>query len=368
MNDASDLRSGAGQPTPIAISRRSALIGGAAGLALAGIAGAPLSALARQGAATPEPDADGAASWKAIDEALAATAPNTVLLTAELIDGEPVEIHALDADRVMPIGSSFKFYVLGALSMQIEEGILDWEQLVTIEEEHKSVPSGDLRYAPDGTQYTLRYLAERMMQKSDNTATDVLIYLVGREKVEEAFAIMGHHDPSLNIPLMTTREFAFMKLVVPSDQLETYFASSVEERRAFLTDVVAKLSYEDLIAAADAQSAPINLFGLEWFATRDDLANAVAFLWAQSQKEGLRPVAEVIALETQLVFDGEVWPYVGFKGGSEMGMLSATWLMQRADGRMFIYSIGFADETAALDMGPIIAVMEQVRDQLAVTP
>jgi beta-lactamase class A len=267
----------------------------------------------------------------------------------------------------MPIGSSFKFYVLGALSMQIEEGILDWEQLVAIVDEHKSVPGGDLRYVPNGTEFTLRYLAERMMQKSDNTATDALIYLVGREKVEEAMSIMGHHDPSLNIPLFTTREFAFMKLVVPTEELDAYFASTVEERRQYLTDVVAKLSYEDLIAAADKQTAPINLFGLEWFATRYDLANAVAFLWAQSQKEGLRPVAEVIALETQLTFDGEVWPYVGFKGGSELGMLSGTWLLTRADGRMFVYSLGFADETTGLDMGTIIPVMEQGRDRLALT-
>jgi len=363
MNDAADLT--ARHEYPITISRRAALLGGAAGLALAGVGGTPLGALARQAAT---PDANARATWDEIDANLAATAPNTVLLTAELIDGEPVEIHAVDADRVMPIGSSFKFYVLGALSMQIEEGILDWEQMVAIVDEHKSVPGGDLRYVPNGTEFTLRYLAERMMQKSDNTATDALIYLVGREKVEEALGIMGHHDPSLNIPLFTTREFAFMKLVVPPDQLKTYFASSVEERRQFLTDVVAKLSYEELIAAADKQTGPINLFGLEWFATRNDLANAVAYLWAQSQKEGLRPVAEVIALETQLTFNGEIWPYVGFKGGSELGMLSGTWLMQRADGRMFIYSIGFADETAPLDMGPVIAVMEQVRDQLAVTP
>jgi beta-lactamase class A len=348
------------------LTRRTALIGGAAGLALAGLAGTHAGAIAKL-QATPEPDAGSAPTWEEIDANLATSAPNAVLLAAELIDGAPVELHAVDADRVMPIGSSFKFYVLGALSMEIEAGNLDWEQMVAIVDEHKSVPGGDLRYVPNGTEFTLRYLAERMMQKSDNTATDALIYLVGREKVEEAMGIMGHHDPSLNIPLFTTREFAFMKLVVPAEQLDAYFASTVEERRQFLTDVVAKLSYEDLIAAADAQTGPINLFGLEWFATRYDLANAVAYLWAQSQKEGLRPVAEVIALETQLTFDGEVWPYVGFKGGSELGMLSGTWLLQRADGRMFVYSLGFADETAELNMGAIIPVMEQGRDRLALT-
>src|SRR6187431_3152012 len=112
MNDAMELDSAAGQP--IALSRRSALLGSAAGLALAGLAGTHAGALARKQAATPE--ADAVPDWAEIDANLAATAPNAVLLAAELIDGEPAEIHAVEADRIMPIGSSFKFYVLGALS------------------------------------------------------------------------------------------------------------------------------------------------------------------------------------------------------------------------------------------------------------
>jgi hypothetical protein len=34
---------------------------------------------------------------------------------------------------------------------------------------------------------------------------------------------------------------------------------------------------------------------------------------------------------------------------------------------MFVYSLGFADETAELNMGAIIPVMEQGRDRLALT-
>src|SRR6478735_7113927 len=347
----------------LSISRRQALIGGSAGIAAVTF-GLPRSAhVAAAQDATPAI----ALTWDDFDQMLAATAPHTAALAAEIIDDVPVLIHGVNADDDMPVGSSFKWYVLGTIAQQIEAGTLDWEQLVAIEAEHKSVPSGDLRYAPDGAEYTLRYLAERMMQKSDNTATDVLIYLVGRENVEAMMTTMGHHDPPLNIPLLTTREFAFLKLAVPTADIDAYLAASVDERRQILTDKIDPMPYEAL-AVADNQTVPIELFRLEWFATRTDLANAVTWIRLQSQKEGMQPLAEVIALETQLVFNGEVWPYVGFKGGSELGMVNGTWLLMRADGRWFIYSIIFANEDAPLDMAPIIPVMEAGRDIVAVTP
>jgi len=323
------------------------------------------SASARQADATPEPGQP--PSWEEIDQLFAGAAPEATFLAAELIDGRCLPIHAYNTDAVLPVGSTFKFWILGALALEIQAGTIEWEQPVAFNELYRSVPAGDLRYALPGAQYTVRYLAERMMQKSDNTATDVLIYLVGRENVEAMMATMGHHDPSLNIPLMTTREFAFMKLVVSTADIDAYLAASVDERRQILTDKIDPMPYEAL-AVADNQTVPVELFRVEWFASRTDLANAVTWIWIQSQKEGMRPLLEVIALETQLVFIGEIWPYVGFKGGSEIGLVNGTWLMQRADGHWFIYSIIFADEDAPLDMASIVPVMEAGRDILAVTP
>jgi hypothetical protein len=333
----------------------------AGGLALActGIAG---TAAVQEPATAPA----SAAQWAAIDHAFSEIAPYRAMLAAEILDGQLVPVHALNADRTLPVGSSFKLYVLGELSRQVEAERFDWEQLVPITESQKSVPGGDLRYVPNGTTFTVRYLAERMIQKSDNTATDVLIDLVGRENVERAMGVMGHHNPGLNIPLLKTREFAFMKLVVPSERLDAYFAADVPARRSFLADVVAGLSYEDLIAAAERQTAPIDIMRTEWLASRNDLAKAISYLWVQSRKPGLRPVSEILSLESQLEFNAEVWPYVGFKGGSELGVLSGTWLMQRADGRLFVYSAGFADPKQPLDMEKVIAALEMGVDRLAV--
>lgn len=335
--------------------------GGAIAALVAGLS--PTALLAAQ---TPESSPAARADWSTVEAQLAAVAPSTALLAAELVGDEIVPVHAVRADDVLPIASSFKFWILGTLAAQVEAGTLEWEQLVEIQDDQRSVPGGDLRYAPTGTTYTMRYLAERMIQKSDNTATDHLLHLAGRENVERMMGEMGHHDPSLNIPLLSTRELTMLKFAYPADSLETYLAASVNEKRRILAEEIDAIPYE---ALSDLdQTAPVEIDRIEWFATRTDLAHTVAWLHAASQRPGLRPVAEILSLETPIPFDGETWPYVGYKGGSEMGVLSATWLLQRNDGRTFIYTVGFRDPDAGIDMNAAVDVLSAGRDLLATTP
>ncbi len=337
-------------------SRRSVIVaGGAAAAAM--IAARTHRAAAQDAAASPS-----AVDWSGVDALLAATAPNASMLAAELVDGTVEPIHALDPDLVQPVGSSFKLWILAALGAMVEAGDASWDDIVEIEERHRSVPGGDLRFAAAGTPFTIRYLAERMIQKSDNTATDHVLAFVGRENAEAAMVAIGHHDPALNTPLLATREFAMLKFAATPEQQEEYLAASVEERRRLLDDVIGVMPFE---ALSDLdQSAPIEIDRIEWFANRNDLANTMAHLLAQSRVPGLLPVTEILSLETQLTFDAAIWPYVGFKGGSEMGVLSGTWLMESADGRHFVYTVGFSDPDAALDMGAAVAAMEAGRDLL----
>ena len=317
-----------------------------------------------QGTPTASPVA--AFDWSSIEPMMAAGAPNSALLVTEIAGpGELQPVFSIDPDLVLPIGSNFKFWILATLTQQVADGTLTWEQPVELAEEHRSVPGGDLRYALPGTTYTLRYVAERMMQKSDNTATDNLLALAGRENVE---AMMSQFvtNPDPNLPLISTRELAMLKFAYPTDKLDAYYAASVEERRQILTDEINTIPYE---ALADIdQTAPLEIDRVEWFASRSDLARVVEWIYQASKAEELMPAREVIALETQLTFDAQIWPYVGFKGGSEMGVLSGTWLMQRHDDRWFIYSIGFMNEAGEIDMPAAITAMEAIRDAMVTIP
>ena len=353
---------------PFLLTRRSLAQGGALAVAGALALGGPgISGAAQEATpATGTPPGEDAPSWADVDGLFTVAAPAAAVLAAELVDGNCETIHALDADVVLPVGSSFKLWILGAVALEIQAGRLDWDQLVTIEDRYRSVPGGDLRFALAGTQYTLRYIVERMIQKSDNTATDHAFYLVGRDNVEVAMVTMGQSDPALNEPIISTRELALLKFANTTAFLDDYYALPIDERRAILDGPIAQ-QHVDTIPDLN-QTAPLEIDRVEWFATREDLCRSMAWLSAKATEPGMRPVAEVLALETQLAFDGETWPYAGFKGGSELGVLSGTWLLQRADGRFFVYSAGFRNPDAAIDTPAAVVAMEAGRDRLALTP
>lgn len=51
-----------------------------------------------------------------------------------------------------------------------------------------------------------------------------------------------------------------------------------------------------------------------------------------------------------------------------MGVLSGTWLLQRADDRFFIYSAGSRNPAGGIDMPATAVTMETGRDLLVGTP
>lgn len=322
----------------------------------------PSSAFARL-QATPASNAD----WDAIAGQVEAVAPMSTFLASELTGDGFEPIAELNPDQVQGVGSSFKLYILATIGEQVRDGLLDWSDPVEITEEGRSVPGGDLRYVENGTRFTLRYIAERMIQKSDNTATDHAMLTVGRENVEAMFATTGHADPERNVPLFRTREFAFMKFLYPD--IDGYLAADTAERRRILDEEISVLDYQDLLAVAEEQDAPAHIDTIEWFASPTDLTHVMLTLKTMAESDfALQPLLEILALETQLPFDGETWPYVGFKGGSEMGVLHGTWLMRRHDGRWFVLSMGFNDTEQDISREAAVDAMAEAVDALSRTP
>jgi hypothetical protein len=316
-------------------------------------------------------------TWSAFDRAATRIAESTSFLAAEITEGRCEPVHDLDADRTLGIGSSFKLYILGELGHQIRKGRFEsnlpedsrlgpWEQPVAIEARYKSIPGGPLLFVPDGTVVTVRYLAEQMIQRSDNTATDHLLFLLGRERVEQRMGRMGHHDPALNRPLFATREFAVLKLLGTDAEIETYLAASTRKRRQILRHETR--GFEDLRDQAEGQTAPLHIDTLEWFADRFDMCRALLALYELGQDSRARPVSEVLTLADQIGIDRERFPYVGFKGGSEVGVLAGNWLLERDDGRRFTMTIAFNDTEHALDLAAIVEVLQAAVDLIYETP
>jgi beta-lactamase class A len=273
-------------------------------------------------------------------------APESGMLLAEVTDGD-CEAHAgLRADERMPVGSAFKLYVLGSLAEEVAAGRLRWDQPVVIRDELDSLPSGVTQDDPAGSSQTVEELALRMISISDNTATDHLVHLVGRRKVEDVQSRMGHDDPAVNVPMLTTKDLFVLKLGLTDDQRATYLASGPEVRRAFLDGELAGRRVAGLDLSAYAE--PIAPDTVEWFASQTELCRALLRLDEMSRQPGGEPIRHILGTNPATPAD-PAFAYVGFKGGSETGVLALAWFIERTDGRRFVLTASALDTEHPID-------------------
>jgi len=294
---------------------------------------------------TPPPlDTDG---YDGVIAALQPLAARTQLLVARVsADGQcrPIVEHA-PGER-LAIGSAFKLWVLLAVGQKLDDDpSASWTTRLPIRDELKSLPSGVLQNQPAGTLLTLDEYASKMIEISDNTATDHLIEYVGRTAVEAIQSVTHHSNPDANIPWLTTRELFRLKLAISEAERDAYRAASVPERRALLEQ------YRTLPldpTSLGPVTEPIAL-DLEWFATPLDLCNVLATLGARASFSPTSQSLQILGLNPGANFDSVRWNYAGYKGGSEVGVLNLSWLLQRADGEWFSVIVTLNDPERAID-------------------
>ncbi len=247
-----------------------------------------------------------------------------------------VDLAAVNADEPLAVGSAFKLAVLAALENQIDEGTQQWNRVVSLQAEWKSLPSGMLQDWPDGTQLTLDTLATLMISISDNTATDALIDVVGRDTVE---ALAPH-----NQPLLTTKEAFILKNPENARLLRRYKFGNASARRRVLQQVDDRpLPGKSLFA--NAPIAP----EVEWFFTTRELCSLMA------------SVEDLDAMQVNPgVASAREWERIAFKGGSEPGVLNLTTGLRDAQGNSYCVSATWNSPDQPLDEGVLTQFYESL--------
>jgi hypothetical protein len=218
-----------------------------------------------------------------------------------------------------PIGSGFKLYVLGTLINQVKEGLINWSDIKTLNSDYYSLPSGILQTKPNGTQISVYDLAAYMINISDNTATDHLINFLKRESVESQLALMKNSLIDSNTPFLKTSDLFKLKWVINKTKLDRYLQMTNLEKRIFLTNEINQVSLKNVTPAA----RPLYIDSVEWFASTDDLCFAMFYILDQNSTEALN----ILGQNTPFI-DKEIYDYAGFKGGSEPGVYSFTYLLR----------------------------------------
>ncbi|MDC5586349.1 serine hydrolase [Acinetobacter baumannii] len=214
-----------------------------------------------------------------------------------IVDNKPVVV---ENDKTpMAVGSTFKLLVLKAYEDAIKKGELKRETIVSLKEKNRSFPTGVLQNLPANTPVNLELLAQLMIQISDNTATDSLIEVLKKPRIEAL-------SPR-NSPLLTTREL--FQLIDPSNEkLRNKFKTGTKSARLEALAELDKLplpSVSSIGKLATWQDA-------EWYMS----ANEICPL--------LESVQDAPALNSSLnpLFKNLNWQKIGFKGGSEYGVIN----------------------------------------------
>lgn len=268
---------------------------------------------------------------------------------------EPTVVAGIQTDTPLAIGSAFKLYVLAELVRSVKARERTWSDVVALDAEARSLPSGFLHTWPTGAPITLHTLASLMISQSDNTATDQLVHLLGREKIEAILPVAGHGKPQLNRPFLTTLELFKIKGEPKGEVAQAFLSADESGRRELLSTSVRAIAKEGLVPLV----APRAIETLEWFASASDLSRLMAWLEEETRDGDGHPARGLLAINPGVRSATGAFRYVGFKGGSEPGVLNLTFLLEGKDGALYTLAASWNDAAARLDEKRFVALIER---------
>lgn len=275
----------------------------------------------------------------------------------------------LDASGVHPIltsypaqqfaiGSTFKLWVLDAVAEEVAAKRLRWDQVVRLG--LRSVPSGLTQDWPSDAPVTVETLATLMISRSDNTATDTLMRLVGRDRIDARLRASAHSARGRMWPMLTTLEAFALKAKGP--EMAAHWAkANVAERLTILVGLQRELDPGQVMAALTSPDRPMAIESIEWFASPEDIARILDLL---RQRKDPRVMA-ILGVNPALPDDQRSrFSRIGFKGGSEPGVISMSYLLQGKDGAWYVASASWNDPAKPLDEGKFQQLMLRLVAQL----
>lgn len=299
-----------------------------------------------------------AAEEKSLGEVTAALqklAGATGYAFARLGSGPPQITLQHNADKRYAVGSAFKLVILAELVRQTNAGERKWDDLVKLD--GRQLPGGAYTLKPAGTQVSLRELATRMISVSDNSATDILLATLGRERVEAMLPVLGVQPDPRNRPYLSTLEAFKLKWLEGGALADKFNALDEAGQRAMLEGELRNASIEPLVRMGTPPTTPARIDTIEWFFSPVEMIRIMD--WLRRNTEGPKGVEAraVLSKNPGLPIDHAQYRWIGFKGGSEPGVINLTFLLEGADGGWYAASASWNNTAASVDNQRFVGLM-----------
>jgi len=168
----------------------------------------------------------------------------------------------------------------------------------------------------------------------------------------------AHFNPAV------TLVFA-LKLLATPDERAAYVAAKPAARRKLLQGYEAR-DLAPAMAAAGGWTKPLSIDSIEWLASAQDLCKLMARMKGYADAPATAAVGTILAINPGIPDEAKAYRYIGYKGGSEPGVLNLTWLLRRArDGRWLFLTVGFNDGATLIDEEKALTVAASARELLS---
>lgn len=272
------------------------------------------------------------------------------MLLRRIDDPSAPPLLSVGPDRQYAVGSAFKLWILAEAARAIAASERSWSEVIALGD--PALPSGITQAWPRRAPMTLHSLATLMISISDNTASDTLLYALGRERVNAMVAVTGHGTPGRTLPVLSTSEAFALKMDANADLRARWPALTPRERLALLDRNVARLG-RSAINPVELAGGPRAIETIEWFASPADLSRTLDWLRTRGGKDAL----DILAINPGIA-PGEAarFAYLGFKGGSEAGVISMNFLARTRAGHWYTLTASWNDPGALVDEKRFIAL------------
>jgi beta-lactamase class A len=251
----------------------------------------------------------------------------------------------------LAVGSGFKLWVLAEAARATQARERRWSDIVPLGK--PSLPSGITQKWPKNGPITLHSLATLMISQSDNTATDTLLHTLGRNKVDAMFGSIIKFDRARTLPILSTLEAFTLKTDGYAVLRARYDAADANGRRALLNHLAPSLNAAAL-DLAQFGGRPRSIDSIEWFASAADMAATLDWL----RLRGGADARAILAVNPGIApADAEGYAYVGYKGGSEIGVIAMNLLVQTKDGGWYAVTGAWNNKAQAVDQDRFVSLV-----------
>ena len=155
-------------------------------------------------------------------------------------------------------------------------------------------------------------------------------------------------DPR-NVPYLGTLEAFKLKWLDGGKLGERYVALDDAGQRAMLAGEIRAADMAPLLAPRTGPRLPARIDNLEWFFSPADLIRIMD--WLRRNTEGAQGAnaRAVLSKNPGISIDKAQYGWVGFKGGSEPGVINLTLLLQGTDGNWYAAAASWNDTTKPVE-------------------